>query len=109
MPFHPIDIAVHPVLQEFPAVFIADVPILVKQSFFYMYKRFWLTQGRNVQVSQGVAQVLLRYGCANRANGSADHSPWFACPCILSIRTGSMIECILEHARHGPVVFGCDE
>ena len=64
--FHPGNILIHPVLQEFFAA-CADVTRHVKQPFVNLDKYFGLAQCRHVQRRENVAQMLLRHG---RAGGT---------------------------------------
>ncbi len=52
--FYPGNIVVHPILQEFPAVF-ADISSPVKQLLLDVDKRFGLTKRRHVQIRENVA------------------------------------------------------
>jgi hypothetical protein len=56
--FHPGDILVHPVLQEFLAV-CTDVAGLVKQTILYLNECFGLAKRRYVQIRENIAQMLL--------------------------------------------------
>ena len=106
--FHPCYILVHPVLQELFAV-CTDVAGLVKQPILYMDECFGLTKSQYAQKRENVAQMLLCNGRADDADRSAQNTSWLPRPGVLTMRTRSVVDRILEHAGDRAVVFGCNE
>src|SRR5690606_22372902 len=88
--FYPGNVPIHPALQELPAV-RPDITRIIKQAILYMNKCFRLAKGRHIQVSQHIAQMLLRHGSPNRADGSAKYTGRLARPGVLPIRTRCVI------------------
>ena len=106
--FDPSHIGVHPVLQEVLAAG-TNLAVCVKQSLLGMNECFRLAERRHIQVSEDIAQMLLRHGGADDADRCAQHTRRLARPGALAIRARSMIDCIPEYARHRTIVFRCNE
>lgn len=69
---------IHPVLQE-PSATRPNVAVGVKQPFFGMNEGFRLAERRHIQVREGIAQMLLRQGGTDAADGRR-LAPLRACP-----------------------------
>src|SRR2546430_1173747 len=73
MLLHPSYISVYPALQKLPACG-ADAAIGVEQAFFGLDKCLGLAKGRDVEIGQCVAEMLLRDRRADRADRYPDHA-----------------------------------
>ena len=108
MPFHPGNVLVHPALQKLFAAF-TDIAGRVEQAVLRMDESFGLAKRRDIQVSENVAQMLLRHGRAGGADRRAQHACGLAGPGTLAIRARGVINRVLEHTGDRTVVFSGDE
>ena len=95
--FDPIDVPVHPRLQEWLAL-IRYIPAAVKEPILGVDKRFRLAHRWRVEISEYITQMLLRGRSADRTDGCPDNASRFALPTVLPIGTRSMIDGVLQNA-----------
>src|SRR3546814_7785539 len=72
VPLHPVDIAVHPSLQEAPAV-RPNASVGVEQAVLRLDEGFRLAERRHIEIGQDAAQLLLCDGGADGADRYPDH------------------------------------